>query len=774
MVARLVTVTVGGTPRVIDLLRAPSNLPARGVFAVAGDGDARVFWDETLTPGVERTVTASTGPAATGTSSPITVPGLTNGTPVTFTVAVSGGPASWAADAVTPTADDAGVIYYVDSTGGSNSNAGTSSAAPLATLAAAMAKTLGPGDAVLLKRGSTWTRETFGSPAVSGAENRPITIGAYGTGDRPYLYAGETVTAWETYETQATSPELLANAAMETFNVSGAQTVPVSWHGFVGSGGGSISKATSPVDTGSTGSTKMTFGGGTNLLDQTVTVSADVEYAWVSRIATDSGGATAGVTVRLMVRCGETGAFRYLLADGSWTGTETYAFTHTPGASFGTKTITFTPENTGPAYVEFRSVPSSFSGQAVFIDNCSIKSTSAAPNSPNTYRCPLTRSSGSYPGMLYRDRVHRARGLDKDRLVDEAWLYDGSYLYYRQDAGDPAEDGAVYEVPSTADGIFVNGRSDWVVRDLAFHLYNRSAASSNGGCERLAWAENEGRQIGCQTFYAGVPANGNGVFALGMTADGIIRGNDVRGCHTDLFYGVNVQNMSVIDNVGSLATGDAGDCLQIDHGGSSGPTVDPNAFDVYVARNRFDQRGSPTPKGCIIIFANGGTIEDNVCYGGHFGVSVPGLDLEVRRNEIHEVGVEDHAVWAAGIYSENNGGSTSGANIHHNLIVGCENGINLASGQRSGYEVAHNTIVASVRKGIETSVTWSASEIRDNLLWNPDATDGEGLPSATTGLTVTNNLAGVDPLFVDQIGYVPGPGSPALDAATDGGNIGAV
>lgn len=79
---------------------APTN-----VVAVAGDSEATVSFS-LVSGATGYTVTASTGQTAMGTTSPITVIGLTNGTAVTFTVKASNasgtGSASAASAAVTP------------------------------------------------------------------------------------------------------------------------------------------------------------------------------------------------------------------------------------------------------------------------------------------------------------------------------------------------------------------------------------------------------------------------------------------------------------------------------------------------------------------------------------------------------------------------------------------------------------------------------------------------------------------------------------------------
>src|SRR5690606_9646749 len=70
---------------------------------------------------------------------------------------------------------------------GDDANTGTSPEQAWASLSK-LDRTFVPGDAILLKRGSVFT----GAAAAlafrgSGAEGAPITVGAYGEGDRPRL-----------------------------------------------------------------------------------------------------------------------------------------------------------------------------------------------------------------------------------------------------------------------------------------------------------------------------------------------------------------------------------------------------------------------------------------------------------------------------------------------------------------------------------------------------------------------------------------------------------
>ena len=80
---------------------------------------------------------------------------------------------------------DAPTTYYVSSSGGSDSNSGTSPSAPWQTLANVSSRVFKPGDQVLLKRGDVWNEGLYMHGA--GTAVSPIKVGAYGTGPRPMI-----------------------------------------------------------------------------------------------------------------------------------------------------------------------------------------------------------------------------------------------------------------------------------------------------------------------------------------------------------------------------------------------------------------------------------------------------------------------------------------------------------------------------------------------------------------------------------------------------------
>jgi hypothetical protein len=111
---------------------------------------------------------------------------------------IGGGGGLWSADACQPEIPVLGgapgmrsykpTPWFVDSVNGLDTNHGRSSSAPLQTITALLAKTIYPGQAICLARGSTW-REKLTVPANA------VTVQAYGIGNRPVLDASDVIAA---------------------------------------------------------------------------------------------------------------------------------------------------------------------------------------------------------------------------------------------------------------------------------------------------------------------------------------------------------------------------------------------------------------------------------------------------------------------------------------------------------------------------------------------------------------------------------------------------
>ncbi len=77
------------------------------------------------------------------------------------------------------------MTYYIDSHAGSNANSGTSPDAPWQDFTNVNARTLGPGERLLIRRGSVLNQEL--TVSARGTEDNWAEIGAYGAGPRPTI-----------------------------------------------------------------------------------------------------------------------------------------------------------------------------------------------------------------------------------------------------------------------------------------------------------------------------------------------------------------------------------------------------------------------------------------------------------------------------------------------------------------------------------------------------------------------------------------------------------
>lgn len=87
-------------------------------------------------------------------------------------------------------ASAAGVTYYVDSVGGDDGNSGAGMSAAWKTLSKVSSVTFGPGDRELFKRDCQFTGALI--LQGRGISASPITIDAYGRGNKPILIGDAT------------------------------------------------------------------------------------------------------------------------------------------------------------------------------------------------------------------------------------------------------------------------------------------------------------------------------------------------------------------------------------------------------------------------------------------------------------------------------------------------------------------------------------------------------------------------------------------------------
>lgn len=103
---------------------------------------------------------------------------------LTFCMAFANLPVTVMAEGTQAEGSGTGKTYYV-SNDGNDSNDGLSEQTAWATLEKVNSTTFEPGDSILLKRGNQWNGQLW--PKGSGTEGNYITLGAYGTGNRPII-----------------------------------------------------------------------------------------------------------------------------------------------------------------------------------------------------------------------------------------------------------------------------------------------------------------------------------------------------------------------------------------------------------------------------------------------------------------------------------------------------------------------------------------------------------------------------------------------------------
>ena len=115
-------------------------------------------------------------------------------------------------------------VYYVDHTGGSDNNQGTSPTGAWQSLARIRQTHLYAGDFVLLKRGETWGEQL--QINASGSDGAPITFGAYGTGNMPAIDGTNLTLAAQTGLVNASARSYLVLDGLEVRNSQRDGVVP--------------------------------------------------------------------------------------------------------------------------------------------------------------------------------------------------------------------------------------------------------------------------------------------------------------------------------------------------------------------------------------------------------------------------------------------------------------------------------------------------------------------------------------------------------------------
>ncbi len=183
------TITLSSLP-VVAVEITPGNVtlaPAQTqqfTATVTGTSNAAVTWAVSPVVGNISASGVYTAPTAIAGLQTITVT-ATSAADITKTAS--------ATVSITPEGS-AYLTYYVDNVNGSDANAGTSAAAPLATIARVNTLNLQPGQTVAFKAGDVWHEML--TVSQSGSSGLPINYTSYGTGAQPVIDASDTVTGW--------------------------------------------------------------------------------------------------------------------------------------------------------------------------------------------------------------------------------------------------------------------------------------------------------------------------------------------------------------------------------------------------------------------------------------------------------------------------------------------------------------------------------------------------------------------------------------------------
>ena len=195
----------GGAPVTVDLYNATTlrqqkvystgplasglhkvSVSFTGQKSVSGGG-TRVNLDAVNVVGTLAQATLTTGGAPTTTTT-TAAPNTTNTTVAPTTTTTTAAPTN------PPTGSSSGNVFYVDATGGSDSNNGNSPATPWKTVAKvtsyASSKGFAAGSQILFKRGEVWRELIDLTSGVSGTSSHPVVFGAYGSGAAPALTNG--------------------------------------------------------------------------------------------------------------------------------------------------------------------------------------------------------------------------------------------------------------------------------------------------------------------------------------------------------------------------------------------------------------------------------------------------------------------------------------------------------------------------------------------------------------------------------------------------------
>jgi hypothetical protein len=624
--------------------------------------------------------------------------------------------------------------YYVSSAG-NDSNDGASPATPWKTLAKVNGATFVAGDRVLLRRGDRW-KEILTVPRSS------LALGAYGDSpiydsegyctNAPVIDGGEPQGSWSPYAGGAEVRTIVdAMTGVAGTNLSAhTPTVGTDWakHVIYPTFDAVLSNA-NRLRRAATATNIVAYYADPVVSTNDYYVQCDVFLAstavdFVTIMARwfsykDSGyGFTLGSTGSLTARRYDTatpttlgvGTGLTMVALDSWTirlevsGNQVTAMVKPTGAGTWSQTLGPFTDNThtegNNSGLKLGSATAVAGGDAVgmHVDNFECGPLGVVGSPTNTYQSTLPAQAW----LIEQDGALGIRGPNTDQLANGQWYWQSGTLYVRRDAGSPPANAVI--VATRLNGINVGARTDTTIQDIAIEHTSNLAVRVDAG----------GHRTTVQRCYAqrastiGTTSR-NGVFGAVSANDFTVQGSVIRECDNDGIYVQQGLRPVFTDNLVRTIQGVASDCIQSD---GQGLTVNG-----VILRNRCSTLGSNSPKGCIIVFGDGYTIDENYCQGsggagrasGNYGISIgSGNAYKIRRNTVYNMSNDGIRITCNGDTTEIRDDFT----VVGNVVIDCGIGIYLVV--RGTHQHWYNNTIVNVARvpqfnGANDNIVWDAT-----------------------------------------------------------------
>jgi hypothetical protein len=650
--------------------------------------------------------------------------------------------------------------YYVDPSGGSDSNAGTK-ALPWASLQHAFAN-MSSNQSVGLKAGTT-NRLTA---AITSMPGSGIRVGCYGclpgASNMPIISGGTLVSGWSNVTTTTTGSQVASDTFTDTAGTDLISHVPDtgggSWVRSEGRTGTAVITAAGRVRPGSTGTAaqyaiKPTTGPTTgeyqvsadlyvastgypttvlyahdNLTSGTASYSAGISSSgnWTIYIAggvaaSVPASVTAGTTYHLDFTVSTS--LLYLSVNGSVvvsTPPGTFTATNYAGLYFGATGSTPTDSNYGQ------------------FDNFTV--TNLTDTATNTYMAAYSPTNA--PSFVGWTSGGTTTGLTKGTsftsLAANQWYYSGNTLYVNLGGTNPSTgtiEANAYRI------IYDNtaGHDRQVFRGVRFQFgWDQCVNLTNTHghiFDRCDWR---------WTAYSGVDS---GAVCLVNYTNASLPNLFARITRCNMYQLMNdggwshaITNLQVDHNtasqIGYLAGDVASDCWQTEDPATDGFNYHSSAG-LWIHHNHFDMSGTYSPKGCILYngygtSVDGGLIEYNTCNGGNYGVANTAANATIRYNTLSN----QTTSFGGGIHVQNNT-SIDSVYIYNNVVYGSNRSALIAqSGTNAltNWYVVNNTFADNGVFDLSFQAPLSGT-VKNNIVWFTGSAPGTILMAYPNGGT---------------------------------------